>query len=128
VLTPLVAAKVFPVCRRSWKCSPGWGGDAGFWDDNAPVLGWEHRGWPEPDSLMVWQPTGGGVGHVGYVADVRSSNGAMQVKIYDRNADNLPYDGKIYDRPRPAPADPWISIPPGTRFIRVPTRFTPYNR
>jgi surface antigen len=103
---------------------PGWGGNAGFWDDSdrAPRLGWGVRSWPEPDSLMVWQPTAGGVGHVGYVADVRNSNGAMQVRIYDRNSDNRPYDGKIYDRG--TATEPWITIPSGARFIRVPPRFT----
>jgi surface antigen len=109
---------------------PGWGGDAGYWDDldRAQRLGWGVRSWPEPDSLMVWQPgTAGAVGHVGYVADVRNGNGAMQVKIYDRNWDGRPYDGQIYDRPRPS-TDPWINLPSGARFIRVPPRFTPHNR
>jgi surface antigen len=103
---------------------PGWGGDAGYWDNNAPNLGWNKRSWPELDSLMVWQPgTAGSVGHVGYVADVRVSNGVTQVKIYDRNWDGRPYDGKIYDR-----NGAWTNIPAGAAFIRVPPRFTPYNR
>jgi surface antigen len=105
---------------------PGWGGNAGNWDDpnRAPSLGWQVRSWPEPDSLMVWQPTATNrYGHVGYVADVKVENGAAKVKIYDRNWNNRPYDGVVYDR-----SGEWISIPGGARFIRVPPRFTPYNR
>lgn len=103
---------------------PGWGGNAGYWDNNAPKLGWGVRSWPEPDSLMVWQPTStNGYGHVGYVADVKNDNGTKKVKIYDRNWNNRPYDGDIYNR-----NGKWIAIPPGARFVRVPPRFTRYNR
>lgn len=98
---------------------PPWGGHAGYWDDNdnAPRTGWQVRGWAEPDSIMVWQPaTLPPYGHVGYVADTRVSNGVTQVKIYDRAAGRADRQGA------------WISVPAGARFIRVPPRFTPYNR
>jgi len=98
---------------------PAWSGDAGYWDDNAPSKGWTHRAWPEPDSLMVTQPTrSNSAGHVGYVADVRVSNGTTQVKIYDRNT-----DFKGTDR-----NGVWLNLPAGARFIRVPPRFTQHNR
>jgi hypothetical protein len=98
---------------------PSWGGNAGYWDDNAPTKGWAVRGWAEPDSLIVWQPTTGNpYGHVGYVADTRVVNGVTQVKIYDRN-----YDFRGTNR-----NGVWLNLPAGVRFIRVPPRFTPYNR
>lgn len=102
---------------------PGWGGNAGEWDDSnrAPRLGWSVRNWPEPNSIMVTQPSGSGLGrygHVGYVADVRVSGGTTQVKIYDRN-----YDGRGGDR-----NGVWVSIPSGARFIQAPPRFTTHNR
>jgi surface antigen len=98
---------------------PSWSGNAGYWDDNAPTKGWAVRGWPEPDSLMISQPTSRNLaGHVGYVADTRVYNGVTQVKIYDRN-----FDFRGTDR-----NGLWMGVPSGARFIRVPPRFTPYNR
>jgi hypothetical protein len=98
---------------------PSWNGDAGAWDNNAPTKRWQVRAWAEPDSLMVWQPwTGNKYGHVGYVADTRVSSGVTQVKIYDRN-----WDGVGGDR-----GGVWIGIPSKASFIRVPPRFTTYNR
>lgn len=98
---------------------PSWGGNAGYWDNNAPGKGWGVRSWAEPDSLMVWQPTTSNQsGHVGYVADTRVSNGVTQVKIYDRNSDFRGTDRNGV----------WLNVPGGARFIRVPPRSTTYNR
>lgn len=98
-----------------------WAADAGAWDDRAPAYGWQVRAWPEPDSLVVWQPYASGAGkygHVAYVANVRVYNGATQLKIYDRN----------WSSPGADRNGVWISVPSGAKFIRVPPRFTPYNR
>jgi hypothetical protein len=98
---------------------PSWGGNAGWWDDNAPAKGWGVRGWAEPDSIMVWQPSTGGAsadGHVGYVANTRVENGVTKVKIYDRNWDPTDRNGV------------WMTVPSGAKFIRVPPRFTSHNR
>lgn len=70
------------------KRYPNWAGNAGYWDDNAKAVGWSVRAWPGINSLFVTQPTSANkCGHVGYVADVRVSRGALQLKIYDRNHD-----------------------------------------
>lgn len=102
--------------RQMTGTYPSWGGHAGWWDDNS--AGWAKRGWAEPDSLMVWQPgsTSSGFGHVGYVADTRVASGRTEVKIYDRNWGPTDRQGE------------WIPVPSGAKFIRVPPRFTPYNR
>lgn len=102
---------------------PSWSGDAGAWDNNAPAQNWAVRSWPEPDTLMIWQPPVGTVGHVGYVAHVRNNNGTMQVKIYDRNWDGQPYNQQLFNRD-----GKWEAIPAGARFIRVPPRFTTHIR
>ena len=92
---------------------PNWGGNAGYWDDNAQATGWSVVSWPRVNSLFVSQPTGSNkAGHVGYVADVRVSSGQLQMKIYDRN-----YDLRGTDRD-----GVWIAWTNSMRFIVPPAR------
>jgi hypothetical protein len=102
--------------RQMTGSFPSWGGDAGWWDTNS--AGWAKRNWAQPDALMVWQPgpTSSRYGHVGYVADTRVVAGRTEVEIYDRNWGPSDRQGA------------WITVPPGAQFIRVPPRFTPYDR
>ncbi|WP_459722668.1 CHAP domain-containing protein [Actinophytocola sp. KF-1] len=95
------------------KRYPNWGGNGGYWDDNAKAVGWSVRAWPRINSLFVKQPTSSNpAGHVGYVADVRVYNGALQMKIYDRN-----YDFRGSDR-----NGTWIAWTSSMRFIVPPGR------
>lgn len=96
---------------------PAWGGDAGYWDDRAPTLGWEVSSEPRPRSLFVDQPANGGVGHVGYVSDVRIVNGTLQIQISDRNGNGSCRDGSqpVSDR-----TNVWINVKAGSRYIVAP--------
>jgi hypothetical protein len=54
----------------------------------------------------------GSLGHVGYVADIRNSNGVLQIKVYDRNA-----DGRGGNR-----EGVWVNRISSMRFITAPPR------
>jgi surface antigen len=93
--------------------NPNWRGDAGDWDDYAEAKKWAIGTVPRPDSIVVWQPgTASTWGHVAYVADVRKYNGALQMKVYDRN-----WDGKGGDR-----NGTWVTARSDNRFILAPPR------
>lgn len=87
-------------------------GNAGEWDDNAGATGWQVEGVPMPDSLAIWQPSGSGVGHVGYVANVRVRSGVLEMFIYDRN-----WSGPGVNR-----NGVWVAATSSMRFIVVPPR------
>jgi hypothetical protein len=104
------AAEFWKLMTRRY---PNWGGNAGYWDDNARSAGWSVRSWPRINSLFVTQPTSSNpYGHVGYVADVRVYKGALQMKVYDRN-----HDFRGSDR-----NGIWITWTSSMRFIVPPAR------
>lgn len=121
------------VCWCTWRAAdfwkqmtgryPNWGGDAGYWDDNAAARGWTVSA-PNPSpaarprSLFITQPTArNSAGHVGFVRDVRIYNGATQILISDRNSDGSCLNGTqaVFDR-----TDAWINVAPDMRFIIPP--------
>ena len=97
----------------NWRGADGRTGDAHQWDERAEATGWKRRSWPRPDSLVVWQGnmTRSGLGHVGYVKDVRVHSGKLQILVHDRNWNN---DGK--DRTA------WVDFTSGMGFILAPPR------
>lgn len=71
-----------------WQMPDGSGriGNAKDWDENAANYGWRVSSFAQPRALFV--ENSGTFGHVGYVKDVRVSNGKLQIRIEDQNSDN----------------------------------------
>jgi surface antigen len=92
---------------------PAWGGDAGWWNDNAPRYGWAVQSMPTSHAIVVFEPnTNGarGYGHVAWADAVQARSDGVYVHITEMNWVGF---NKVSDR--------WIRHQAGLSYIPAPS-------
>jgi surface antigen len=92
---------------------PAWGGNAGWWDDNAPSYGWAVQGMPTSHAIVVFEPNTNGassLGHVAWADQVQLRGSTVWVHITEMNW--VGYN-KVSDR--------WIPHASGLSYIPAPS-------
>lgn len=67
---------------------PAWGGNAGWWDNNAPASGWPVQSMPTSHSVVVFEPNTNGastLGHVAWSDAVQARSDGVWIHITEMN-------------------------------------------
>jgi surface antigen len=71
---------------------PAWGGNAGWWDNNAPGSGWPVQGMPTSHAIVVFEPYSNGMrgdGHVAWADAVQARGDGVWVHVSEMNIGGL---------------------------------------